>query len=116
MSNHLDISERDILSVTEGDDLIEGEDKLKRILAHVGLVDLARAVLVEHLGEEAKSLQVLHDVRLFVCQYEQVQRLDRLVDVPHLSCLDCVMLLLCACEQMEWPRYSTTAKECGRLE
>ena len=91
---HLDVAHRHVLAVAERDDLVEREDDLERVLAHVRLVDLARAVLVEHLREEPQHLEVLDDVRVLVRDEHEHERLDGLVHVPHLARLHRVVLLV----------------------
>lgn len=67
----LDLTQGEVLAVTESDQLIKGTQKLKSIAQNLALVQ-ASADAGDNLGEEVQRVNVLEDVGLAVGDEDHV--------------------------------------------
>ena len=87
----LDLTDRQVLSVTQCDKLVEGRKKLVCILQDFPLIQ-GLAGAGNDLGEEVQRVDVLEDIRLAVGDEDHVKLIEGLVDEAHIVLLNSRML------------------------
>lgn len=96
----LDLTNGQILPVTQGDQLIEGAEQLEGILQDLALLQ-ALASTGDDLGKEMQRVDVLEDVGLAVGDEDHVELIEGLVDESDIVLLDGRMLCPAVCELRE---------------
>ena len=82
-----DLAESEVLSISQGDQLIEGAKQVVGISHNLPLVQ-ALAGAGDNLGEQVEGVNVLEDVGLAVGDEHHVELVEWLVDEAHIVLLD----------------------------
>lgn len=87
----LDLAERQVFPVPEGDKLVEGAEQLVGILHNLPLVQ-GLACARNDLGEEVEGIDVLQDIALSVGDEDHVKLIEGLINEANVVLLDGGML------------------------
>ena len=92
----LDLTDRQVLPIPEGDQFIKGTEDVEGMLEDFAFVQ-ALAYAADNLGEEVEGVDVLEDVGLLVRDEDHVELVERLVDEADIVLLDGGMLCSGVC-------------------
>lgn len=96
----LDLRERQVLPIPEGHQLVVCAEQFERIAQDLPLVQ-ALANTGSHLSKEMKAVDILQDVRLAVCDQDDVELVEGLVDEADIVLLNGRVLGTGICEFRE---------------
>ena len=83
----LDLTDRQVLPIPKGDELVEGAEDVEGMLKDLALVQ-ALAYAADDLGEQVKRVDVLENVGLLVGDEHHVELVQGLVDKSDIVLLD----------------------------
>lgn len=96
----LDLTDGQVLPVTQGDQLVEGAEQLEGVLQDLPLLQ-ALASTGDDLSKEMQGVDVLEDVRLAVRDEDHVELIEGLIYETNIVLLDRRMLCPAVCELRE---------------
>lgn len=94
------LCQREVFSVSQGDDLVESAEQLEGIAQDFPFVQTP-ANAGDDLGKEVQAIDVLKNVGLLVCDQDNVELVQRLINESHVVLLDSSMLGAGICQFWE---------------